>query len=168
MRGPANGEALTRTVAEASYERGRQALRQPGVEACGVHKLGPPSRSRRFAARPMCAPHRNRHPPGCDLLRAKFRLSSSGENLAWNREQPAQLLEVQLADYASDRTGQGSQTAEFADETECAQPRRYAEVGSSGGVGCRIGRCCFGGRSACPCPAAAARALTGARPVSAA
>jgi hypothetical protein len=43
----------------------------------------------------------------------------------------------------------------------------YAEVGSSGGVRCRLRRCCFGGRTACPCPATA-RALRGARSASAA
>jgi hypothetical protein len=40
----------------------------------------------------------------------------------------------------------------------------YVGVGSSGGVRCRLLRC-FGGRTACPCPATA-RALTGARPAS--
>jgi hypothetical protein len=44
---------------------------------------------------------------------------------------------------------------------------RDADVGSSGGVRRRIRRCCFGGGTACPFRATA-RALTGARPASAA
>ena len=46
--------------------------------------------------------------------------------------------------------------------------RRYGEVGSSGGLRCRIRGCCLGGGTARGCPAATARALTGARPASAA